>query len=687
MGTKNAAKKTRKIELGWLNFDSTTNTYKQVRKPRGGGTRKLDIMKEASKEDILQRATDVFFPGGVSKLGPLKEFRFDLRDFSEDMVSPTDTLEEMCTKTAMQTLRFSLTTTRIVSDTEDLPEPASLSYSFPENVSSPVLSAVSMNLSEDIDFLLDSASNIADTQGTQISATDAVNMFETQAARISVTDSANMLRTEAADMFETQTAETSETKSANMLETEAANLFETEAVHISDTVAANIITTQDARISENRNSLIPETSDSNFTDTQSETITKTLANIIDTEVASKTPSHLPSHDVGQYETSEVISTSDPGLWHQLTSTPVDPVTSDDTETEIFFRTVINHENMDDHLSPKSDLSPVEMKIHRGPMAFMELVGYFKDATVSKRQLMIQRILPNGEKEMAEDTGGVWRDLISEFWTEFYDRCTMGRVAKVPRLRHDFGEEEWKAVARILVHGYKFASYWPLQIARTFLQHCLEPNVEVQNPDLLSDFYLYISVLDKEILQKAVDDFGSVEFDDLLETLSMHDCQTAPSTENIKAILLEISHKELIQTPMFIADCWKGVLVDLRMDGKKLNEIYQDLELSNKRVVQLLSFPDTMDVQSTAVSIHLKRYVRNLDKQILGLFMRFCTGADLPIVNKISVEFTSMGGLQRRPVAHTCSCMLQISKFYESFMDFRTEFDNVLKANIWVMDFV
>ena len=212
-------------------------------------------------------------------------------------------------------------------------------------------------------------------------------------------------------------------------------------------------------------------------------------------------------------------------------------------------------------------------------------------------------------------------------------------------------------------------------------------MEVQNPDLLSDFYLYISVLDKEILQKAVDDFGSVEFDDLLETLSMHDCQTAPSTENIKAILLEISHKELIQTPMFIADCWKGVLVDLRMDGKKLNEIYQDLELSNKKVAQLLSFPETMDAQSTAVSIHLKRYVRNLDKRMLGLFMRFCTGADLPIVNKISVEFTSMGGLQRRPVAHTCSCMLQISKFYESFMDFRTEFDNVLKANIWVMDFV
>ena len=62
-----------------------------------------------------------------------------------------------------------------------------------------------------------------------------------------------------------------------------------------------------------------------------------------------------------------------------------------------------------------------------------------------------------------------------------------------------------------------------------------------------------------------------------------------------------------------------------------------------------------------------------------------------------------GGLQRRPAAHTCSCMLQISKFYESFMDFRTEFDNYLgdglrldicmefdnvnNAILWVIDFV
>ena len=36
--------------------------------------------------------------------------------------------------------------------------------------------------------------------------------------------------------------------------------------------------------------------------------------------------------------------------------------------------------------------------------------------------------------MAEDTGGLLRDLLSEFWTSFYDVCILGREAKVPSLK-------------------------------------------------------------------------------------------------------------------------------------------------------------------------------------------------------------------------------------------------------------
>lgn len=69
-------------------------------------------------------------------------------------------------------------------------------------------------------------------------------------------------------------------------------------------------------------------------------------------------------------------------------------------------------------------------------------------------MTITRVLPNGEREIAEDSGGVLRDLLTEYWTSFYELCTLGRDAKVPSLRHDFGAVEWEAVARILVYGYR-----------------------------------------------------------------------------------------------------------------------------------------------------------------------------------------------------------------------------------------
>lgn len=51
-------------------------------------------------------------------------------------------------------------------------------------------------------------------------------------------------------------------------------------------------------------------------------------------------------------------------------------------------------------------------------------------------------------EVAEDAGGVIRDVLTEFRTSFYTECTLGNARKIPCLRHDFGEEQWKAVAKI-----------------------------------------------------------------------------------------------------------------------------------------------------------------------------------------------------------------------------------------------
>ncbi len=76
----------------------------------------------------------------------------------------------------------------------------------------------------------------------------------------------------------------------------------------------------------------------------------------------------------------------------------------------------------------------------------------------------------------------------------------------------------------------------------------------------------------------------------------------------------------------------------------------------------------------------------MDLSELKKFLRFCTGADIMIVPKIEVNFTDLAGFERRPIAHTCGCILELPRNYENYPTFRSEFKNLLSSNIWVMDF-
>ncbi|KAF3859891.1 hypothetical protein F7725_000146 [Dissostichus mawsoni] len=66
--------------------------------------------------------------------------------------------------------------------------------------------------------------------------------------------------------------------------------------------------------------------------------------------------------------------------------------------------------------------------------------------------------------------------------------------------------------------------------------------------------------------------------------------------------------------------------------------------------------------------------------MLSWFLRFCTGSDLFLGKEIIIDFTQIQGFQRRPVAHTCGCVLELSIHYDSFPDFSSEMNKVLESN-------
>lgn len=67
IGNVNAKKQKRKLEIGWMNFSEIDKQYKQVRAPKGGGTRYLCIDRQTSVREIQKIAESLFFPDGRSR--------------------------------------------------------------------------------------------------------------------------------------------------------------------------------------------------------------------------------------------------------------------------------------------------------------------------------------------------------------------------------------------------------------------------------------------------------------------------------------------------------------------------------------------------------------------------------------------------------------------------------------------
>lgn len=319
-------------------------------------------------------------------------------------------------------------------------------------------------------------------------------------------------------------------------------------------------------------------------------------------------------------------------------------------------------------------------------SFSDMIEAFSDPDILTRPLEVKRILPDNKEEVGVGLG-VFRDVLSAFWMDFYDRCTLGTTMKVPFIRHDFKAVTWKAIGRIFVRGFQDCHYLPIKLAPAFVEEMLFGAVY---SDLTESFLQFVSCQDREILKQALEDFSSADLGDLVETLGNYECRRKISEENLPTILTEIAHKELVQKPMFVIDCWRDIVrprISFKMDYEQLATLYDDLKATTKKVLRLLRFPADMTAKQKEVEQHLRRYIRELEEEKLSKFLRFCTGSNLIVSDSINVEFTAMSDFTRRPVAHTCGMFLELPDSYESFPEFRTEFNEILKSNVWVMDVI
>lgn len=230
------------------------------------------------------------------------------------------------------------------------------------------------------------------------------------------------------------------------------------------------------------------------------------------------------------------------------------------------------ENFVDDTPPPKTLTERKITIHRGNV-LKEMIQEFKEIDSFNDICTLDVIPPNGMFEIAEDEGGVSRDILCEFWDSFYKKCTLGTTFKVPCLRHDFGEPEWHSVGKIIVFGWKIVGYFPIQLSIAFVEQCL---YNTAKSNLVDEFLKVIPESDAQCLKSALKDIKSVDMDEFLEILNRHDIKKNPTQEPLRKILEEIAHIKLIQSSMFVIYCISPYLKKLDIPEDRLKSMYESV---------------------------------------------------------------------------------------------------------------
>ena len=111
-------------------------------------------------------------------------------------------------------------------------------------------------------------------------------------------------------------------------------------------------------------------------------------------------------------------------------------------------------------------------------------------------------------------------------------------------------------------GFKRVAYFPVALSKAFMVLYIFGEECIDMKYLLSSFCLYITADEREVFDK-IQQGEFPEEDELLNFLGNYNTYKKPRKENIKQIIFELAHQELIQKPKYIAQCWSAILNNLR----------------------------------------------------------------------------------------------------------------------------
>ena len=313
----------------------------------------------------------------------------------------------------------------------------------------------------------------------------------------------------------------------------------------------------------------------------------------------------------------------------------------------------------------------------------DMIIAFKDESILLCCLEIVFIDEAGDIENGRGSG-VKREALSIFWREFYNSLATGASEKVPAIRHDYQQSEWKSIARILVAGFINFGYFPVTLSSAFIASCLFSEDAIPKDWLVESFHQYISKDESDTLKRSIsDECPDPSLDeDVADVLSSYKCRRVIKKSSMPKIIEELAHQEIIQRPKYVANAWSPILKQLKgfkqfETVESLVSFYEAKKPNQKKVCKLFISSPASDAERECFS-HLKRFVKSLDDNVISVFLQYVTGSNIIAVDSIEVAFSDESGNARRPVAHTCAPLLIIPSTYQSYNELSEEFNNIFR---------
>ena len=299
------------------------------------------------------------------------------------------------------------------------------------------------------------------------------------------------------------------------------------------------------------------------------------------------------------------------------------------------------------------------------------------------------VLYVGEED--DNFGGLTKDLLTTVWLKAIERYFKGDAAVVPFLtlyelrKH---KQDYIPLGRILAHTVALTKSTPSRLCRSFLLALVFGGEGVSDEIAVRDFELYITNQERTLIDRARRNFASLsqhDLDDLLSMYSMFGFLEEPKAAEFEDQIKTIARSELVDKPATLVQLVRNGIPASHMDVfwnmltvPMIEHLFECQMPTPSKVIGVLKVEkDYLEPVEEQTLYLLKQFLSNLDVDDLCTFLLFVTGSIVQ-PQKITISFTKLHGIERRPIAHTCSNTLDLPITYTSYQDMKREFRSVLE---------